>query len=156
MVVGYCCGLEAPTSPPPTLSLSHPVPGPAQDSCFSQRRPLFLSLLLNLSWCKCKVKCLQAIIVFLVLYLTRQVSKELILTYNDSRPRPNSPLNRTPLGQLCTALCDCWSWLVVIQPGFEPGSVVTPLALEMEFLRPLRHPGGARCMNYNPLVSQLF
>uniref|UniRef100_A0A673ZT80 RAB3A interacting protein like 1 n=1 Tax=Salmo trutta TaxID=8032 RepID=A0A673ZT80_SALTR len=38
------------------------------------------------------------------------------------------------LGQLCAALCDTQSRLVVIQPGIEPGSVVTPLALSCSAL----------------------
>ena len=36
---------------------------------------------------------------------------------------------RTTLGQLCAALWDSQSQLDVIQPGFEPGTVVTPFAL---------------------------
>ena len=42
---------------------------------------------------------------------------------------PGQTLTRTMLGQLCTGLWDYQSWLVVIQPGITPGSVVTPIAL---------------------------
>jgi hypothetical protein len=41
---------------------------------------------------------------------------------------------RTMLGQLCTALWDSLSRPDVIQPGFEPGAVVTPLALRCSAL----------------------
>ena len=49
-------------------------------------------------------------------------------------PLPNPPLIRTTLGQLFSALLDSWSRPVVIQPGIEPGSVVTPLALRCSAL----------------------
>jgi hypothetical protein len=45
---------------------------------------------------------------------------------------------RTALDQLCTAIRDSKSRLDVIQLGFEPGTVVTPLALRCSALRPLR------------------
>ena len=54
--------------------------------------------------------------------------------YNDNLPRPNPPLTRTTLGQLCSALWDSRSRPEVIQPGIEPGSVVTPLALRCSAL----------------------
>ena len=38
------------------------------------------------------------------------------------------------LGQLCAALWDSQSQPGVIQPGFEPGTVVTPLALRCSVL----------------------
>jgi hypothetical protein len=41
---------------------------------------------------------------------------------------------RTTLGQLCAALWDSQSRLDVIQPGFEPGTVVMPLALRYSAL----------------------
>ena len=44
---------------------------------------------------------------------------------------------RTTLGQLCAALWGSQSRPDVIQPGFEPGTVATPLA-QMQCLRPLR------------------
>ena len=43
-------------------------------------------------------------------------------------------LTRTTLGQLCSALWDSQSRPVVIQPGIEPGPVVTPLALRCSAL----------------------
>jgi hypothetical protein len=42
---------------------------------------------------------------------------------------PGQTLTRTTLGKLCAALLDSQPRPVVIQPGIEPGSVVTPLAL---------------------------
>ena len=62
----------------------------------------------------------------------------LILIYNDSLPRGQT---RTRLGQLCAALWDSQSRPDVIQPGFEPGTVVTPLALRCSAFRLLRHSG---------------
>jgi hypothetical protein len=41
---------------------------------------------------------------------------------------------RMTLGQLCTALWDSQSWPDVIHPGFEPGTVVKPLALRCSAL----------------------
>jgi hypothetical protein len=46
----------------------------------------------------------------------------------------NPGQTRMTLGQLCTALWDCQSQLVVIQPRIEPGSIVTPLALRCSAL----------------------
>uniref|UniRef100_A0A4W5P9Y0 SH3 domain binding glutamate rich protein n=1 Tax=Hucho hucho TaxID=62062 RepID=A0A4W5P9Y0_9TELE len=43
--------------------------------------------------------------------------------------RPNPPLTRTTLGQLCAASWVSRSRSDATQPGIEPGSVVTPLAL---------------------------
>jgi hypothetical protein len=43
-------------------------------------------------------------------------------------------LTRATLGQLCAALWDSQSRPVGIQPGIEPGSVVTPLALRCSAL----------------------
>ena len=47
-------------------------------------------------------------------YLTRQVSHEQILTYNDSLPRPNpddaGPIVRRPMGLPITAGCDT-AWI---------------------------------------------
>ena len=43
-------------------------------------------------------------------------------------------LTRMTLGQLCSALWDFRSRPVVKQPGIEPGSVVTPLALRCSAL----------------------
>ena len=57
---------------------------------------------------------------------------------------PDQTLTRTMLGQLCSVLRDSQSRPLVIQPGFEPGSVVTPLALETQCLRPLRNSGETR------------
>ena len=54
---------------------------------------------------------------------------------------PDQTLNRTTLGQLCAAPWDSQSRPVVIQPGIEPGSVMTPLALQCR--RPLRHSGAS-------------
>ena len=48
----------------------------------------------------------------------------------------------TSLGQLCTALWDSQSQPVVIQPGIEPGPVVTPLVLRCSALN--------RCANREP------
>ena len=48
--------------------------------------------------------------------------------------RPNPPLTQTTLGQLRAALWDSQSWPAVIQPGIEPGSVVTPPALRCSAL----------------------
>ena len=42
---------------------------------------------------------------------------------------PAKTLTQTMLGELCAALWDSQSRPVVIQPGIELGSVVTPLAL---------------------------
>ena len=47
---------------------------------------------------------------------------------------PGQTLTQTMLGQLCTALWDSKSRPVVLQPGIEPGSVVTPLALRCSVL----------------------
>ena len=47
---------------------------------------------------------------------------------------PSQTLSRTTLGQLCAALWDSQSLPVVIQPGIEPGSVVTPLTLRCSAL----------------------
>ena len=41
---------------------------------------------------------------------------------------------RTTLGRLCAALWDSQSRPDVIQPGFEPGTVATPLALKYSAL----------------------
>jgi hypothetical protein len=41
---------------------------------------------------------------------------------------------QTTLKQLCAALWDSQSRLYVMQPGFEPGTVVTPLALRCSAL----------------------
>jgi hypothetical protein len=41
---------------------------------------------------------------------------------------------RTTLGQLCAVLWDSQSWPDVIQPGIEPGTVGTPLALRCSAL----------------------
>ena len=40
----------------------------------------------------------------------------------------------TTLGQLCAALWDSQSQPDVMQPGFEPGTAVTPLALRCSVL----------------------
>ena len=56
----------------------------------------------------------------------------LSLIYHDDLLRQT--LTWTTLGQLCTALWDSQSRPVVIQPGNEPGSVVTPLALRSSAL----------------------
>jgi hypothetical protein len=56
------------------------------------------------------------------LYLTRQGGLEQILIYNDGQ-------TWTTLGQLCAALWDSHSRPDVMQPAFEPGTAVTPLAL---------------------------
>ena len=47
---------------------------------------------------------------------------------------PGQTLTRAPLGQLCTSLWDSQSRPVVIQPGIDPGPVVTPLALRCSAL----------------------
>ena len=47
---------------------------------------------------------------------------------------PYHDQTRTTLGQLCVALWDSQSRTDVIQPGFEPGIVVTPLALRCSAL----------------------
>ena len=47
---------------------------------------------------------------------------------------PSQTLTWTKLGQLCAALWDSQSRPVVIKPGIEPGSVVTPLALKCSAL----------------------
>ena len=44
--------------------------------------------------------------------------------------RPNPPLTRTTLGQLCAASWVSRLRLAVTQPGIEPGSVVMPQALD--------------------------
>ena len=56
------------------------------------------------------------------------------------------------LGQLCAALWDSQTWLVVIQPGIEPGSVVTPLALRCSALDPcaIWEIRICRCSLYDP------
>uniref|UniRef100_A0A8K9Y2T5 C3H1-type domain-containing protein n=1 Tax=Oncorhynchus mykiss TaxID=8022 RepID=A0A8K9Y2T5_ONCMY len=46
---------------------------------------------------------------------------------------------RTALGQLCAALWDSQSRLVVIQPGIGPRSVSEASSTKMKCLRPLRH-----------------
>ncbi|XP_071268374.1 sorting nexin-14-like isoform X7 [Salvelinus alpinus] len=61
------------------------------------------------------------------LYLTKSV-KNKFLFYNDGLPRPNPPLPRTTLGQLCAAMG------LPILHGIEPRSVVTPLALRCSAL----------------------
>ena len=77
------------------------------------------------------------IYIYIYIFLTRQVSSEQILIYNDGLPRPI-------LGQLCSALWDSQSRLDVIQPGFEPGTVVTSLALRCIALDRCVHV----CVNY--------
>ena len=57
---------------------------------------------------------------------------------------PGQP--RTTLDQLCTTLWDSQSWLVVIQPGIEPGSVMWPLALRCSALD--------RCAAREPIVTR--
>ena len=54
---------------------------------------------------------------------------------------------RTMLGQLCTALWNSLSRLDVIQPEFEPGTVVTPLALRCSAVD--------RCATQNAVVAML-
>ena len=49
-------------------------------------------------------------------------------------PSQTLPITLTTLSQLCAALWDSRSRPVVIQPGIEPGSVVTPLALRCSAL----------------------
>ena len=49
---------------------------------------------------------------------------------------PGQTQTRTTLGQLCAALWDSQSRPVVIQPGIEPGSIVTPLVLRCSALGP--------------------
>ena len=50
---------------------------------------------------------------FIYLYLTRQVSEEQILIYNDGQ-------TQTTLGQFCFTIWDIQSRPVVKQAGFEP------------------------------------
>ena len=54
----------------------------------------------------------------------------------------------TTLGQLCAALWDSQSQSDVIQPGFAPGTVVTPLALRCSALDrcATREPSGTRLL----------
>jgi hypothetical protein len=69
----------------------------------------------------------NAIYLFCNLYLTRQVSYEQILIYNDNLPRPNpddtGPIVRRPIGLPITAGCDA-AWILedksfVEQTGFS-------------------------------------
>ena len=64
------------------------------------------------------------------LYLTRQVSKNTFLFTMTAY----TGQTRTTLGRLCTALWDSQSRPDVIQPRFEPGTVVMPLALRCSAL----------------------
>ena len=52
-------------------------------------------------------------------------------------------LTQTMLGQLCAGTLNYG--LVMIQPGIEPGSIVMPLALRVQCLRPVCHPGATHC-----------
>jgi hypothetical protein len=54
---------------------------------------------------------------------------------------PSQTLTRTTLGQLCAALWDSQSQLVMIHSGIKPGSVVMHLALRCSAFRPLCHSG---------------
>ena len=58
---------------------------------------------------------------------------------------------RTTLGQLCATLWDSQSQPDVIQPGFEPGTVVTPLALRCSALDLCIHV----CVNYSTVLQCL-
>ena len=65
------------------------------------------------------------------LYLTSQVSfKNKFLFTMTAYPSQT----RTTLGQLCAALWDSQSRSDVMQPGFKPGTAVTPLALRCSVL----------------------
>ena len=54
---------------------------------------------------------------------------------------------RTPLGQLCAALWDSQSRLNVTQPGFEPGTLVTPLEMHALNHCATREPKIIACRN---------
>jgi hypothetical protein len=56
--------------------------------------------------------------------------------------RPNPPLTRTRLGQVCVTSWVSRSWPAATQPGIESRSVVMPQA--QRCLRPLRHSGRLR------------
>ena len=77
-------------------------------------------------WCKVITGDVESFYLF-NLYLTRQVSLEQILIYNDGLPR-------TRLCQLFAVLWDSQSRLDVMQPGFKPGTVATPLALRCSII----------------------
>ena len=60
---------------------------------------------------------------------------------------------QTTLGQLCSALWDSQPRPDVIQPGFEPRTVVTPLALRCSALDRCIHV--CVCVNYLTILECL-
>ena len=76
-------------------------------------------------------------------FLFNQASQLKINSYLQWQPTPT-----TTLGQLCTALWDSQSRPDVIQPEFEPGTVVMPLALRCSALD--------RCPTQEPVTSKLM
>ena len=73
-------------------------------------------------WCTCTI---------FWIWLGKTVKNKFLFTM---MAYPGQTLTWTMLGQLCTALWDSQSRLVVIQPGIKPGSVVKPLALRCSAL----------------------
>jgi hypothetical protein len=59
---------------------------------------------------------------------------------------------QTTLGQLCSALWDSQLWSDKIQPGFEPGTVVTSLTLRCSAFM---HPGPASRAKIHPHSQQV-
>ena len=64
--------------------------------------------------------------IYIFFYLSKSVKNKFLFTMTDY---PGQALTWTTLGQLCAALWDSQSQPVLIQPGIEPGLVLTPLTL---------------------------
>jgi hypothetical protein len=109
--------------------------GPLTDDLWSLHY-LFMIYLSRDPWHYCAVCLREAVIVHFLfnLYFVKSV-KNKFLFYNDGLARPNPRIiTRMTLDQLCATLSDSQSQPVVIQPGIEPGSIVTPLALRCSAL----------------------
>jgi hypothetical protein len=90
--------------------------------------------------------CNQDIIFYFIcnLYLTRQVSQEQILIYNDGLPWPNldsaGPVVHRPMGLPITARCDA-AWI-------QTRDCSDASCAEMQCLRPLRHSGAQHKVHF--------
>ena len=85
--------------------------------------------------------------------LFNYANQNTFLFYNDGLPRPNHPLTRTTLGQLCAAL-----WHSQSRPGWDTARDRTRVcsdasSTEMQYLTPLRH-SGAPTLKELQLVSE--
>ena len=97
-----------------------------------------------------RAKILKYIFFKCNLYLSRQVSLEQILIYNDGLPRPNPnpddvvPIVRRLMGLPITASCDtAWNWTRVCRDASNT---------EMPYLRPLRH-SSTRSHTISPITA---